>query len=50
MINSISGMKDVFSLHGKTAVITGGNRGLGLGISGAMARSGADIAILYRDK
>lgn len=32
-----------FSLRGKTAVITGGNRGLGLGIAAAMAKAGADI-------
>ena len=42
-------MKDAFSLAGKTAMITGGNRGLGLSIALAMAESGANIAILCRD-
>ena len=50
MIKPITNMKDAFSLSGMNAVITGGNRGLGLGIATAMAQSGANIAILCRDK
>jgi NAD(P)-dependent dehydrogenase (short-subunit alcohol dehydrogenase family) len=42
-------MKNAFDLTGKNAVITGGNRGLGLGIATAMAQVGANIAILCRD-
>ena len=34
---------DDFSLHGQTAVVTGGNRGLGQGIACALAQAGADI-------
>lgn len=49
MIGSITSIKDAFSLAGKTAIITGGNRGLGLGIAHAMAESGANIAIFCRD-
>ena len=49
MIQPITDMKNAFSLAGKTAVITGGNRGLGFGIASAMAQSGANIAILCRD-
>ena len=49
MIQPIKDMKNAFDLTGKTAVITGGNRGLGFGIAAAMAQSGADIAILCRD-
>ena len=48
MIQPITGMKNAFDLSGKTAVITGGNRGLGFGIAQAMAESGANIAILCR--
>lgn len=37
MIQSITSMKNAFDLTGKNALITGGNRGLGLGIAVAMA-------------
>ena len=36
----------VFSLSGKLAVVTGGNRGLGMGIALALAKEGADIVSL----
>ena len=35
-------------LTGKTAVITGGSRGLGESIAYRLASMGADIAIVYR--
>lgn len=38
-----------FDLHGKTALVVGGNRGLGLSMSKALAEAGADIAIAARD-
>lgn len=34
-----------FDLTGKVALVTGGNRGIGLGMAKAMAQAGADIAI-----
>jgi NAD(P)-dependent dehydrogenase (short-subunit alcohol dehydrogenase family) len=34
-----------FDLSGKVALVTGGNRGIGLGMASAMAQAGADIAI-----
>jgi gluconate 5-dehydrogenase len=40
----------LFDLSGKTALITGGNRGIGLAIAKALAGHGADIAILARTK
>ena len=38
-----------FDLTGKTALITGGNGGIGLGIAGALAGAGASVAIAARD-
>ncbi len=50
MISPITSMQNAFRLDGKNAVITGGNRGLGLGIALAMAEQGANVAILCRDR
>ena len=41
-------MSTPFDLTGKTAVVTGGGRGLGLGISGALLEAGADVIVLAR--
>jgi 2-deoxy-D-gluconate 3-dehydrogenase len=38
-----------FDLAGKTAVVTGGGRGLGLGISNALLEAGADVIVLARN-
>ncbi len=39
---------DQFDLHGKVAIITGCNTGLGQGIAVGLAEAGADIAGVYR--
>ncbi len=42
-------MKEIFSLKGKTAVVTGASRGLGYSIAKGLASFGADLAVVSRD-
>jgi Dehydrogenases with different specificities (related to short-chain alcohol dehydrogenases) len=44
------GMKELFSLSGKNAVVTGGAQGLGWGIARVLAQAGARVLILDRKK
>src|SRR4051812_30234479 len=37
----------MFSLEGKTAVVTGGSQGLGRGFALALARQGADVVVAF---
>lgn len=41
-------MRGRFDLTGRLALITGGGRGIGLGIAGAMAEAGADVILVAR--
>ncbi|MBN1805739.1 MAG: glucose 1-dehydrogenase [Sedimentisphaerales bacterium] len=41
---------ELFNLEGKTAIVTGGSRGIGLAMAKGLAEHGADIAIIARTK
>lgn len=41
---------DLFDLHGKVAIVTGGNGGIGFGMARGLAQAGADIAVVGRDQ
>jgi len=41
---------NLFNLSGKTALVTGGGRGIGLAIAKGLARHGANVAIVARSK
>lgn len=43
------GVLDLFALTGRTAIVTGGYRGLGLAFARALAQAGADVVIAARD-
>lgn len=45
----ITSMTNAFDVSGKNVVVTGGNRGIGKGISVAFAQSGANVAIMCRN-
>lgn len=42
--------KDLFDLSGHVAVVTGGNRGIGLGMARGLAKAGAAVAVWSRDE
>lgn len=42
------GVKQLFNLHGKTALITGSSQGIGRSVALALAEHGANVVINYR--
>ncbi|KEQ87212.1 putative 2-deoxy-D-gluconate 3-dehydrogenase [Aureobasidium pullulans] len=45
----MSGVLSLFSLKGRTAVVTGATRGIGQSLAYALAEAGADIVLIQRD-
>ncbi|KAF9737849.1 hypothetical protein PMIN06_009020 [Paraphaeosphaeria minitans] len=45
----MANVKDLFSLQGQTALVTGGTRGIGQSMAVALAEAGADILLVQRD-
>ena len=43
----MASIKDALNFKGKTAVITGGNKGLGVTIACRFAEAGANVVITY---
>ena len=41
---------DLFKLNGQTALVVGGNRGLGLAMAQGLAEAGANVVIAARDE
>ena len=46
----ITSMENAYALNGKNCIVTGGSKGIGLGIATAFAHQGANVIIMARDE
>ncbi|MCL1897010.1 MAG: SDR family oxidoreductase [Clostridiales bacterium] len=49
MNEAVTNLRNPMDLHGKSAIVTGGDRGIGFGIATALSQRGAKVAILCRN-
>ncbi|MFQ3621692.1 MAG: glucose 1-dehydrogenase [Spirochaetales bacterium] len=48
LVEKVKKVKTLFSLEGKTALVVGGNKGLGQGMAVALASAGAEVCVVGR--
>ena len=47
-MSGVANYSNIFNLEGRTAIVTGGSRGIGLALAEGLAAHGADVAIVVK--